>query len=257
MAYGELGSKTLKWAAQNVFGLKPESIPARILITPLKVEDFFEGFQVAITREGLIFDKVGNSFLVSKGNRQVLFSEGDTGASNFADSSYILCHCRSVEEIIFVGTGGGIGEHVKSADINIPPSCIRLDKVLEIFLPPEAPANADRQLERELKSEIRKTVGKLGVKVHSGVHATVPFFLSETKLLLTNLQKQGVLSVDMELSVLYALTNHYNKKAVGIIRIGDLPIKGLPAWKSRSSKLRLKREVHAKILHGIINYFFG
>lgn len=85
----------------------------------------------------------------------------------------------------------------------------------------------------------------------------MPFFLSETKQLLTNLQKQSVLSVDMELSVLYALANHYDKKAAGIIRIGDLPLKGLPAWKSRSYKPQFKNEVHNKILEGIINHLFN
>jgi purine-nucleoside phosphorylase len=68
------------------------------------------------------------------------------------------------------------------------------------------------------------------------------------------LQKQHVLSVDMELSVLYALANHYDKKAAGIIRIGDLPLRGLPAWKSSSQKLRIKQEAHRKILKGIMSY---
>ena len=89
------------------------------------------------------------------------------------------------------------------------------------------------------------------------MHATVPFFLSETKELLTDLQKQGAISVDMELSVLYALANRYNKKAAGIVRIGDLPLKGLPTWKSRSYKLQLKEKVHKKIVQGIIDYVFS
>jgi len=257
MVYGELGTKALKWATRFVFGIDPESTPSKVVITPLKVEEFFEDFQTIVTSKGLKFERVGNGFLVWKGNKQTLFGEGGIGASNFADSSYILCHCKNVEEIIFVGTGGGISEHVETADINMPPSCIRLDKVLEIFLPPEAPAKADPELAENLKKVIEKEVQNLGIKVHSGIHATVPFFLSETKQLLTNLQKQGILSVDMELSVLYALANHYNKKAMGIVRIGDLPLKGLPTWRSRSYKLQLKREVHKKILEGIISYLFG
>lgn len=60
----------------------------------------------------------------------------------------------------------------------------------------------------------------------------------------------------MELSVLYALANHYHKKAAGIIRIGDLPLNGLPAWKSRSYRVQLKKEVHTKILNAIIDYLF-
>jgi len=260
MVYGELGSKALAWATQFVFGLDPASMPARIVITPLKVEEYFDDFQAMITGRDLKFERTTgvsrSNFLVWKGGKQVLFCEGDVGASNFADSSYILCHCRNVKEIIFVGTGGGIGENVESADVNVPPSCIRLDKVLEILLPPEAPAKAEPDMVEKLKGLVEEEVRSLGIKVHSGIHATVPFFLSETKQLLTDLQKRGVLSVDMELSVLYALANHYQKKAAGIIRIGDLPLKGLPTWKSRSYKVQLKKEVHTKILNAIIDYLF-
>jgi purine-nucleoside phosphorylase len=122
MVYGELGSKALKWATQFVFGLNPSSMPPRVIITPLKVEEYFENFQAVMADKGLKFERKGNSFIVWKGDMQALFCEGGVGASNFADSSYILCHCGKVEEVIFVGTGGGIGEDVESADINLPTS---------------------------------------------------------------------------------------------------------------------------------------
>jgi purine-nucleoside phosphorylase len=257
MAYGELGNRALKWATQSGFGLDPASMPPEIVITPLKVEECFEDFQTILTNNALRFEKVGDGYLVWKNDQRALFCEGGIGASNFADSSYVLCHCRNVKEIIFVGTGAGIGKDVESADVNVPTSCIRLDKVLEIFLPPEAPANADSELSGSLRIAIEKALQNLGTKVHSGMHATVPFFLSETKELLTDLQKQGAISVDMELSVLYALANRYNKKVAGIVRIGDLPLKGLPTWKSRSYKLQLKEKVHKKIVQGIIDYVFS
>jgi len=257
MAYGELGNRALKWATRTAFGLDPASMPPEIVITPLKVEECFAHFREILTSNELVFEKAGDGYLVRKGDQRALFCEGGIGASNFADSSYILCHCGNVKEIIFAGTGAGIGVDVESADVNAPPSSIRLDKVLEIFLPPEAPANADPDLTRNLKVAIGKAVQNLGVKVHSGLHATVPFFLSETRGLLTSLQRQGAISVDMELSVLYALANHYDKKAAGIVRIGDLPLKGLPTWKSRSYKLKLKKEVHRKIAQGIINHLFS
>lgn len=256
MVYGELGSKALKWAVQSGFGLDPASMPSSVVITPLKVEECFKDFRSIMNAGGLNFRRAGNGFLVWSDAKQALFCEGGTGASNFADSSYVLCHCTKVKEILFVGTGGGIGMDVETADINMPPSCIRLDKVLEIFLPLEAPANADPRLLEKLTRILEKEVRNLGIKVHYGIHATVPFFLSETKQLLINLQKQGAVSVDMELSVLYALANRYKKKAAGIVRIGDLPLRGLPTWKSRSNKLELKREVHRRILEGIITYIF-
>jgi purine-nucleoside phosphorylase len=256
MVYGELGKEALKWATEFEFGLNPESVPSRVVITPLKVEDCFKNFQITIIGRGLMSEAVGDGILVWKGGNRALFCEGGIGSSNFADASYILCHLDNVKEIIFVGTGGGLGEHVESADVHVPSSCIRLDKVLELILPLEAPARADPGLTEKLISLIKGEVLELGVRVHSGLHATVPFFLSETKSLLKDLQKQGALSVDMELSVLYALANHYHKKAAGVVRIGDLPLGGLPAWKSRSFKRELKDEVHARILSAIIKYLF-
>jgi purine-nucleoside phosphorylase len=256
MVYGELKGRALKWAMKEVFGLDPESMPASVVVSPFKVEQCFKDFQKILTQNALTFRRVGTGFLVRRNDRRALFCEGGIGASNFADSSYILCHCRNVEEILFVGTGGGIGEDVQTADINLPPSCIRLDKVLEILLPPEAPAEADPTLNRELKIMIEREASSLGITVHNGIHATVPFFLSETRKLLTDLQRQGVVSVDMELSVLYALANYYDKKAAGIVRIGDLPLRGMPTWKSRSCRLRLKEKVHRKILESIIQYLF-
>jgi purine-nucleoside phosphorylase len=162
-----------------------------------------------------------------------------------------------VKEIVFAGTGAGIRENVGSADVNLPSRCIRLDKVLEILLPPEAPAKANLEMTKKLRKLIEKEVQALGIRVHQGIHATVPFFLAETRELLTDLQKQGALTVDMELSVLYALANHYDKKAAGIVRIGDLPLGGLPTWKSRRHKVELKKKVHAKILRALFAYLFN
>jgi len=256
MAYGELENEALEWATRFAFGLDPPSMPSKVVITPLKVEECFENLQTTVTSKGLALKKIGNSFVIWRGDRRVILCEGGIGASKFADSSYILSHCKNVQEIIFFGTGGGIGENVESADINIPTSCIRLDKVLETLLPPEAPAEADLDIVKKIRSLIEEKIQGLGIKVHEGIHATLPFFLAGTKQVLADLQKRGALSVDMELSVLYTLANHYHKKVAGVIRIGDLPLKGLPTWKSRSYKVELKKEVHKRILDAIIDYLF-
>jgi len=256
MTYGELGRTALRWATTLMFGLEPDSMPERVVISPFAVEEFFEDFQDTIATRKLTCRKLDRSFLVGRGDTRVLFCRGGIGASIFADFSYILCHCPNVREIIFVGTGGGLGRDVNTVDINIPPACLRLDKVLEIMLPPEAPAKATPELANQIRKHIEREIRNLGVRVHSGLHATVPFLLSETKQLLTGLQNRGVISVDMELSVLYALANRYGKQTAGIIRIGDLPMRGLPMWKSRNHKLDLKRQVHNRILNAILNYTF-
>jgi len=256
MVYGELSDEVLERFTQLQFGLTPSSIPSTVVITPSKIENYFQNFKKVIMEKGLRIERVKGNFIVGKDSRKVLFCEGGVGSSNFTDSSILLCHCKNMEEIIFVGTGGGIGEDMESGDINLPTSCIRLDKVLEVMLPLEAPAKADLDLVKTIGQLVEKETQDIGVRIYEGVNATVPFFLSETEQLLIDLRNQGALSIDMELSVLYALANHYHKKVVGIIRIGDLPLDGLPTWKSRQYKPELKSEVHNRILNAVLNYVF-
>jgi purine-nucleoside phosphorylase len=148
MAYGELKGRALKWAANAAFGLCLESFPRRVVVSPVRIEQYFSNLPRLFTQERVNFSTAGNGFLAQKNGEKALFCEGGTGASRFADSSCALCHCPNVEEILFVGTGGGIGKNIQTADINVPPSCVRLDKVLEILLPPEAPEKQIRLLLR-------------------------------------------------------------------------------------------------------------
>ncbi|MFX1475444.1 MAG: hypothetical protein ACFFCO_08215 [Promethearchaeota archaeon] len=256
MVYGELGRDALKWATQSVFGLNQSQIPERIVISPYKIDQFFEDFFTILKAHGAVYRETKTGFMVWNDGQRALFCRGAIGASMFADIGYVLCNSRNVEEVIFLGTGGGISLDVKTADINIPTTCLRLDKVLEIMLPLEAPAKADKDLASQVRKFVEEEVKDL-VNLHDGLHATVPFLLCENKPLLVDMLNRGVLSVDMELSVLYALANHFSKKAVGIIRIDDLPLQGLLLWDALEDSLELKSRVHTGILRAVIQFVFS
>jgi len=263
VGYAELKGKALDWVVRSHFGLHLKKMPDRVVITPLEVKVFFgDDFRRRVENRDFAVKKFGgnflakNNFLVEKNRQQALFCAGGVGASAFADSAYILCQIPQVSEVIFAGTGGGIGKMVNTADVHVPHTCKRLEKVLEILTPSEIPAKADGQLIRELFPLIKKEVQDLRINVHSGIHATVPFVCSETKDLLLSLQRQGVLSVDMELSVLLALADYYDKRAAGIIRIGDCPLKELMFWDSIKSKVKLKAEIHRRILYALLKHLF-
>ncbi len=256
--YAELKGKALDWVVRSQFKLPLKRMPNKLVVTPLNVRAFFgDDFKKRVKSRELAVEKINDNFLVEKNRRQAaLLCTGEVGASAFADNIYVLCHVPKVNEIIFVGTGGGIGKEVDTADVHVPHTCKRMDKVLEVLIPLDIPAKADEQIIGELLPLVKEEVEGLRIKVHSGIHATVPFVCSETRNLLLSLKRQGVLSVDMELSVLYALANYYDKKAVGIIRIGDCPLKGLMFWNSVKSKVRLKGEIHRRILYALLKYLF-
>jgi len=257
VGYAELKGKALDWVVRSHFGLPLKKMPDRFVITPLEVKVFFgSDFKKRVENRDFAVKKFGGNFLVEKNKQRALFCAGGVGASAFADSAYILCQVPQVTEVIFAGTGGGIGKMVNTTDVHVPHTCKRLERVLEILIPSEIPAKADGQLIGELLPLIKEEVRDLRINVHSGIHATVPFVCSETRSLLLSLQRQGVLSVDMELSVLLALADHYDKRAAGIIRIGDCPLKGLMFWDSIKSKVKLKAEIHRRILYALLKHLF-
>ena len=256
VTYGELSADLIQWATQGFIGLQEPQIPDTIILTPFHVDRLFSDFLAVAERENLISEKVKCGYLLKSKNKQTLFCCTGIGASVFADITNVLCNCQNTKTILFVGTAGGISDEIQLLDLNIPPSCLRLDKVLEILLPLDAPAEVDQELATQLQSSMKAAVAEWEVRVHNQLHATVPFVTCETEAFLRDLQKKGVWTVDMELSVLYALANHYNIRSVGIILVEDLPLHGLPIWKCRDVNTELKQQVQTKVLQTILRHIF-
>jgi hypothetical protein len=79
------------------FWLEPDAMPASVMISPVKIDECFEDFQTTVTSKALESRRVQSSFLVWNDQKSALFCKGGTGASNFADSAYVLCHCVNAE----------------------------------------------------------------------------------------------------------------------------------------------------------------
>jgi purine-nucleoside phosphorylase len=256
MVYGELGATALAWATSSMFGLEPDRMPAHVVISPFAIEEFFEDFVTQVRDHGLAVQQLSSAFLVQGREERALFCRGGIGASVFADFSYVLCHCDKVKEVIFVGSGAGLGQAVNTADVHLPLSRLRLDRVLEDLLPRKLGAKATPRLLETLSGLIGPRLRALERSLHAGLHATVPFLHIETDPFLRKLERRGVLSVDRVRRSIRA-ANHYRKATAGIIRIGDLPLRGIPIWKSRDYQLDLKKKVHRAILQGLLEHLFG
>jgi purine-nucleoside phosphorylase len=256
VTYGELSADLIQWATQNIIGLQEPQLPETIVLTPFHIDRFFSEFLTVVEAENLVSEEIKSGYLVKSKDEQILFCRTGMGASVFADITNVLCNCQNTKTLLFVGTAGGISDEVQPTDLNIPPSCLRLDKVLEILLPLDAPADVDKELANQIQSNLKAAVAELEVNVHSQLHATVPFITCETEVFLRGLEKQGVWTIDMELSVLYALANHYNLRSAGIILVEDLPLHGLPFWKCQDINMELKQQVQTKVLQSILRTFF-
>ena len=257
LTYGELSADLMRWATEAFIGLEESDIPDTLVLIPFPIERLFSEFLTLVDSEGFATEAIKCGYLVRNKDARVLFCRTGIGASVFADIANILCNCQNTKTILFTGTAGGLSDQVQIMDLNVPRSCLRLDKVLEILLPLDAPANADSQLAHKIQTNLENNMTELGVPVHSQPHATVPFITCETEAFLTDLQRRGIWTVDMELSVLYALANHYQIPSAGILLVEDLPLHGLPFWKCRDFKLELKQRVQKIILQTILQIILG
>jgi len=262
MVYAELKGKSLDKVVYDLFGLHLKEIPKNIVICPFNFNNIFgkkwiykikrDGFEIKrIKIPDHYFGKIGKNLLVEK--RKLFFCIGGRGASDFADSAFLLCRIPQVKKIIFVGTAAGIGKNI-TPGIHIPLSCKRLEKVLEVLIPMRYSAKADKELFNQIHNILTTLINDSQIKIYTGIHATVPFFFCETRELLLNLQKEGFLSVDMELSVLYTLANFYGKRTCGILRVfGDMPLQKKEFWKKN---IKLKKDMMNVMLSCIIRLFF-
>ena len=64
MTYGELKGRALRWATEFGFGLSPATMPASVVISPVKIDECFEDFQTTMTSKALDSRRVGSGFLV-------------------------------------------------------------------------------------------------------------------------------------------------------------------------------------------------
>ncbi len=156
---------------------------------------------------------------------------GGRGASDFTDSSLLLCKIPNVEEILFVGNGAGIGKNIRSKDIHIPKICERFEQVTKFIVSDDFISDSSDSMSEKIKKILSKWIIDEDIMIHTATHATVPFFYSETDIFLKELSKKSI-TIDMEMSVIYTIAKTHQKKCCGLLRIGDLPLQGEEVWKT-------------------------
>jgi purine-nucleoside phosphorylase len=263
MAYGDFTPENLNTAVFDLFGIYPEEFPRKVVIYPFGIENFLgqnwdKSLNTSQIKEIEIPDRyfsIYKNYEISTEDKRFLILMGGRGASDFADSSTLLCNVSNVEEILFVGNGAGIGNRVRSKDIHIPLTCRRDDQVTNFIVDDKFSANADNAMSAEIAEITRRKIGELDINIYQEMHATIPFFYSETEEYLRKLQELSVLSIDMEMSVIYTIAKINRKKCAGMLRIGDLPLIGEEVWEVTSKRRpELNQQIRSIFLQTIVEW---
>ncbi len=133
-----------------------------------------------------------------------------------------------VRTFIRVGSTGALQPDIKVGDLIIATGAVRLEGTSKQYVIPEYPAVADR----EVTGALVRSAGNLGLRCHVGVVASTDSFYtgqsrpgfndytqSSTEKLIPDLQAAGVLSFEMESSLLFVLSGLYGLRSGSVLAV--------------------------------------
>lgn len=148
---------------------------------------------------------------------------GGMGMPSIGIYSYELFNFYGVESIIRVGSAGGIAGEVKVRDVVAGMgACTNSNYAHQYQLPGTyAPIASFDLLERAVAAGRDQ-----GVELKVGNVLSSDTFYDDNDQATISWQKMGVLAVEMEAAALYMNAARANKKALCLLTISDLPLKG-------------------------------
>jgi purine-nucleoside phosphorylase len=156
------------------------------------------------------------------------------GIPSTALYAHELIHDYHVKCIIRVGTCGAIQKNIPLGQVILVTDSGTDSGVVQQYLSPLA---RHAQADSSLVSLVREIANKEKVSIMTGSVFSTDLFYSEDAHRYDPLVKEGVLAVDMETSMLYAMSDYFNVRSVSLLTVSDNIITG----KALSAK---DRETH-------------
>lgn len=110
-----------------------------------------------------------------------------------------------VTSFIRVGSSAGLQTGVRPGDLLVSEGALRNDGTTAAYVHPGFPAVPDLEITRSLASVARELVDGSDTRVHSGINASDDAFYAETPEWIAELNRMGVLNVEMESAALYVV----------------------------------------------------
>jgi uridine phosphorylase len=107
------------------------------------------------------------------------------------------------ENLIRVGTTGALQSDLHIGDIVIATAAVRADGTTNAYVPPGYPAVANFQIVKALI----EAANQMNIQFHLGIVVSSDAFYAENKDFVKSYSEANILSVEMEASVIFTLTN--------------------------------------------------
>lgn len=140
----------------------------------------------------------------------------------FAASFFEQIVAAGVERLIVIGAAGSLQATIDIGQIVIPTDTIREEGTSYHYLPADEPARAHIDLADRLYAAAAALTLPGAPQPHRGLHWTTDAIFREQEEKISAFRERGVLSVDMEVSALYAVAQHLGVECVAILAISDV-----------------------------------
>lgn len=144
-----------------------------------------------------------------------------------------------VTSFIRVGSSAGLQPGVEPGDLLISEGSLRNDGTTAAYAHPGFPAVPDLSIAVELKriaNELQDSRGGFGV--HSGINASDDAFYAETPEWISQLNRLGVLNVEMESSALFVVARLRGLRAGMICACSSNLVAGASLYDKKNEKLK-------------------
>lgn len=204
-------------------GAKPGEIAPTVLITgdPLRAKHYAENFLT----DPFCYNQIRGMLGYSGTYQGTRVSIQGTGIGIPSTALYIheLTHSYGVNAIIRIGTCGALQPDLALGDLVAATEALTDSAAVAKFLKVGGLPHADSRM-LLLASESAK---EMGLALRKGPLFSTDLFYSEVDRRYDESQTKGVLGVDMETSMLYAMGARYGFKALSILTVSDNLLTGV------------------------------
>ena len=236
-----------------------EELTKRVIVCPIEWDRVFPNdwidrlrkeFKVEILKTGdRHLSKLENNYRI----KDTLFLFINRGIAEATDRFYILAKNPKVKEIIFLGTSASLIDDLDTGDINIPKFVLPWEELSSEYVNAfEFLPVGNNVLVDKLTKETNRFAQNYSLKVKNDNNATVELFYGETTELLEFFKQMNISTIDMELSALYRLSAAFDKKAAGILEVGDRPLHKEEFFSQKHKNKKNKRNESREVIFRVV-----
>ena len=209
--------------ALREIGWDPGVVPATVIYTYARLELYLATRPDAYTANDMLGPGPGRFFLVNDSDLRVGINCLGTGPSATAAQLELQAEL-GVQNVLLVGTAGGLTPDQAPGDVIVPTSAVRADGTSDHYAPQGQPARPDAELSEKLNAHLA-TRGIAGQAAPTWTTAA-PFRTTAAEV--TYYADLGVRAVEEEAAALFAVGEARDVRTAAALVLDGVPTAGGP-----------------------------